>query len=254
MIRKIIQLVRLYGNYQIRRIERFFYWKYRLSRATIGKGVKITFPLVLEGGGKLVIGNNTRIEKNVNLAVVVGGTLEIKEHVKLFGSVNVVTGSGATVIFEKNAQVLANTIIRNGSWFTLGRGSTIASNCMIFPREEGFDGKVTVGEGSNIGDGTTIDTCDDVKIGRTVAIGPNCIFYTHDHDYKTGFSAAWKGKVKTGTITIGNGAWIGARVTILPGVTIGEKAVVAAGSIVTRNVLPGDVVGGIPAKSIKKTA
>jgi len=53
-------------------------------------------------------------------------------------------------------------------------------------------------------------------------------------------------------VTIKKGAWIGARSTILGGVTIGEHAVVAAGSVVNRNVPPYTVVGGVPAMTIKK--
>ena len=52
--------------------------------------------------------------------------------------------------------------------------------------------------------------------------------------------------------TIGDGVWIGARAIILPGVTIGEGAVVAAGAVVTKDVDPWAVVGGNPAKFIKK--
>ena len=53
-------------------------------------------------------------------------------------------------------------------------------------------------------------------------------------------------------VTIKTGAWIGARVTILGGVTIGEHSIVAAGSVVTKNVPPYTLVGGVPAVKIKK--
>lgn len=52
-------------------------------------------------------------------------------------------------------------------------------------------------------------------------------------------------------ITIGNNVWIGANVTILPGVTVGEDAVIAAGAVVTSDVAAGTVVGGVPAKFLK---
>ena len=53
-------------------------------------------------------------------------------------------------------------------------------------------------------------------------------------------------------ITIGNDVWIGGNSTILPGVTIGDGAVVAAGAVVTKDVEPNTIVGGVPAKVIKK--
>ncbi|WP_417510584.1 acyltransferase [Methylophaga sp.] len=52
-------------------------------------------------------------------------------------------------------------------------------------------------------------------------------------------------------VTIEKNVWIGANATILPGVTIGEDAVIAAGAVVTKDVLPGTIVGGVPAKFIK---
>jgi acetyltransferase-like isoleucine patch superfamily enzyme len=254
MILKIALVFKLQGMDLFRRISRSVYWKLRLSKAEIGKLTKISFPLMLEGTGLLHIGDEVRIDRNVNLAIVEKGRIELGEKARLHEGVNLVAGAGGTIVLDESSCVLANSIIRNGSRLTLGKNSVIASDCRLFPREEGYDGAITIGEGTHIGDGTIIDTCADVNIGNLVAIGPNCIFYTHDHDYKTGLAAAWKGEVKTGNIMIGHGAWIGARVTILPGVTIGEKAVVAAGSIVTKDVLPGTIVGGIPAKPLKKSA
>ena len=60
------------------------------------------------------------------------------------------------------------------------------------------------------------------------------------------------GKEKTAPIKIGNHVWIGARATILKGVKIGDGAVVAAGAVVTRDVPPNTLVGGVPAKIIKE--
>jgi acetyltransferase-like isoleucine patch superfamily enzyme len=234
------------------KIMRSVYWKYRLAKSEMGYSVKISFPVKIEGRGKLIIGDNATIEKQVSLGIYNGGTINLGKGTQLKEGTNLHAGENAELTLEEGVKVLAHSTLRNGNKMILKKNSSVSSYCMIFPRENAYDGTFILGEHSNIGDFTTIDTCDDVIIGNYVALGPNCILYTHDHDYETGELAAWKGEVKTGKIVIKDGAWVGARVTILPGVTIGEKAVVAAGSVVTRNVLPGEIVGGIPAKPLIK--
>lgn len=88
-----------------------------------------------------------------------------------------------------------------------------------------------------------------VTIGNNVMIGLNTLITTVGHP----LSPAGR-REKLGIsepITIGNDVWIGGNVTILPGVTIGDNVVVAAGAVVTKDVPSNCVVGGIPAKVIK---
>jgi acetyltransferase-like isoleucine patch superfamily enzyme len=235
-----------------RKIIRPLYSAYLLSKADIGRNVSISGPLQVAGKGRLIIGDGCSIDKHVSLGIFNGGKISLGKGSVIKEGTNIHAGENAGITLSQGSKVLSHSVLRNGNKAILQAKSSISSYCMIFPRENGYDGAFILGENSNIGDFTTIDTCDDVIIGDNVAVGPYCIFYTHDHDYKTGDIAAWKGKVKTGKIIISDGAWVGARVTILPGVNIGEKAVVAAGSVVTRDVLPGDIVGGIPAKPLKK--
>lgn len=53
-------------------------------------------------------------------------------------------------------------------------------------------------------------------------------------------------------VSIGNKVWVGANVTILPGISLGDGAIIAAGAVVTKDVAPGTIVGGVPAKFIKE--
>ena len=89
-----------------------------------------------------------------------------------------------------------------------------------------------------------------VIIGNNAAIGPRVSFETTGHGllYTNGQSRGSTYK----DIIIEEGAWIGANVTILGGVTIGKGSVVAAGAVVTKDVPPYTLVGGVPAKQIKK--
>ena len=108
---------------------------------------------------------------------------------------------------------------------------------------------LNIGSHSIIGDKCTIDArVNGVTIGDNVNISSNVSMWTDQHDYNDPWFRSLPGK--RGAITIKDRAWIGPNVTILHSVTIGEGAVVAAGSVVTKNVEPYTLVGGIPAKKI----
>ncbi len=241
-----------YILYLLTRLSRNLYWLLRLSQSSIGKNVSINFPVIIEGYGKLIIGNSVLIKKRASFGISKGGKVIINNNAQIYENVNIHAGKDVTITIGEQCSILKESTLRNGNNVTLENFSSISSYCNIFPREPGFDGCFILGEKSNVGDYTTIDTSSDVIIGKEVAIGPSSIIYTHDHDYKSDTFAAWKGGVKLGKVTIEDGSWVGARVTILPGVTIGKRAIVAAGSIVTRDVTPGDIVGGVPARSLLK--
>ena len=98
-----------------------------------------------------------------------------------------------------------------------------------------------------IDDEVNLYSAAKITIGTKVAISREAFICTASHDITKP-----NRPLITAPITIGDGVWIGARATILPGVTIGEGAVVAAGAVVVKNVEPWTVVGGNPAKFIKK--
>jgi len=231
---------------------RFLYWNLRLSQARLGKNIKFSFPVIVEGKGKLIIGDHCEIEKQSIFGLSAEAVISIGEKTKIHERANIHAGRNTSITLGEGCSILSNSILRNGNEVKLGDKSSIASYCQIFPREEGHDGKLLIGEASNIGDHSIIDTSDDVIIGDQVAFGPHVIVYTHDHDYKSNAFAAWKGDLKKEKVIVEDGAWVGARVTILPGVRIGHRAIIAAGSVVTKNVEAGDIVGGTPAKSLVK--
>lgn len=94
-----------------------------------------------------------------------------------------------------------------------------------------------------------VDLNADVTIGNRVAIGHQAVLVTTNHDMAVARKRCGAGKCAP--IVIEEGCWIGARVTILPGVTIGRGSVVAAGAVVAADVPPNTLVGGVPAKPIK---
>ena len=96
----------------------------------------------------------------------------------------------------------------------------------------------------------TILDIREVYIGNHVMIGPNTLITTVGHPLspkaRRGYMA------KAAPVRIGDDVWIGGNVTILPGVTIGNNVVVAAGAVVTKDVPDNSFVGGVPARLIRK--
>lgn len=105
--------------------------------------------------------------------------------------------------------------------------------------------------GSNSGLGVNCFVHGPLKIGDNVMMGPDVTILTHTHKIgridvpmiEQGFSVA--------EVVVGNDVWIGMRVVIMPGVKIDNGAVIGAGAVVTKDVPPYAIVGGVPARIIK---
>jgi acetyltransferase-like isoleucine patch superfamily enzyme len=104
---------------------------------------------------------------------------------------------------------------------------------------------IHIGEGTVIGNGAILDGRRGLHIGRRVNFSTGVWVWTLQHDFRSPDFAD-----DGGPVTIGDYAWISCRVVVLPGVTIGEGAVVAAGAVVTKDVPPYSVVAGVPAKVV----
>lgn len=115
-----------------------------------------------------------------------------------------------------------------------------------FPRKIRIGSEVTVGRQCAFYP-SYFNKSSRIVIGDNVRVGPSVAFLASGHDYR------FRHLPDTGgSITIENDVWIGANATILANVTIGNGAVIAAGSLVKDNVAPFHIVGGVPAKFIKK--
>jgi acetyltransferase-like isoleucine patch superfamily enzyme len=111
----------------------------------------------------------------------------------------------------------------------------------------------------SIGDGCRINTCATFTDPKYVRIGNNvclsaCSVVGHDGAVAVFSSASGKILDKVGKIDIGNNVFVGIGAILLPNITIGDNTIIAAGSIVSKDVAPGTIVGGIPAKVIGNTA
>lgn len=116
------------------------------------------------------------------------------------------------------------------------------------PRQTSY--RISIGENTYVNRQTFFDASIEIKVGKNVLIGPFC--YITDHDHGTASDSPYASQpLEESAVFIGDNVWIGAGVTVLKGVHIGDNAVLAAGSVVTSDVPPGVIVGGIPAKVIK---
>lgn len=106
-------------------------------------------------------------------------------------------------------------------------------------------GQCRIGEGTVINQDCRLDNRGGIEIGDHVSISPCVHILTADHDLSSSDFAGRELPVK-----IGSRSFIGSRAIILPGVTLGEGCGVGAGSVVTRDVEPGTIVAGVPAKVI----
>lgn len=109
-----------------------------------------------------------------------------------------------------------------------------------------FGNRVKFGKGVFINHSPILSASGGIEFEDGVMIAPGVRIATINHDYNERHT-----KYTYGKVLIKKNAWIGMNVTICPGVTIGEYAVVAAGAVVTKDVPAYAVVGGVPAKVIK---
>lgn len=131
---------------------------------------------------------------------------------------------GANVTFKKNSYVYAH----RGGGITLGNNFGINTNSQL----GAFEGKITIG-----------DNC---------SIGPNCVLMAVNHNYKNPDVPFMLQGDTCGEIILEDDIWIASNCVITTNTRIGRSSVIAAGSVVTKDVEPFSLVGGVPAKLIRK--
>ena len=132
--------------------------------------------------------------------------------------------------------------------FHIGKGTHIMGT-MDLEGPGDIYSKLMIGPECQITTPFYADLSGKIVLQRGVSVGNNVVFVTATHEMN--FPSRRCGLVGTKGIVVEDGAWIGACSTVLPGVTIGCGAVVAAGSVVVSDVAPNTLVGGVPAKFIK---
>ena len=110
-------------------------------------------------------------------------------------------------------------------------------------------GGIFIDSGSGLGVNCRVH--GPLHIGKNVMMGPDVTILTHTHNIERTDIPMGQQGMRVAEVVIGNDVWIGMRVIIMPGVKVGDGAVIGAGAVVTKDVPAFTVVGGVPAKIIK---
>lgn len=124
--------------------------------------------------------------------------------------------------------------------YELGKDATIQMNCYVYCR-----GNLVIGDRTMVNRDCVLDSRGGLYIGSQVNISPYVQIYTAQHNINSSTFAE-----ERAAVTIGDYVWISTRATVLPGVTLEEGVVVAAGAVVTKSVPAYKIVGGVPAQII----
>lgn len=128
-------------------------------------------------------------------------------------------------------------------------GKPVDNTFAMFPPFYTDCGKnINVGKNVFINSGCRFQDQGGITIGDGVLIGHNVVLATLNHD----IDPKNRGTMHPAPIKIGHNVWIGANATVVPGVTIGDGAIIAAGAVVNKDVPPNVIVGGVPAKVLRK--
>ncbi len=117
------------------------------------------------------------------------------------------------------------------------------------------EGDIELGADSYISEFTSIHACagHTVRVGRRCRIANNVRIYTQTTDPDADFRVS-EGTPVQGDVEIADGVWVGVNVYIGPGITVGADSVIGANSVVTKDVPPGEIWGGVPARLIRLKA
>ena len=166
-------------------------------------------------------------------------------------------------LFRKGVQFGDDSFIREHSKISGGKYITIGTHTRIYPysRIECFDRisgetyspQLSIGNNVLMGRNTTILCVNKVTIGDDCMFASNCFVSDENHGMDPSSGVRYeKQKLTTKPVVLGRNVWVGEKAIILPGVTVGDNAIIGAGSVVTKDVPANTIAVGNPAKVIKQ--
>lgn len=151
---------------------------------------------------------------------------------------------GESSTFEVGTLILGGENISIGHHFGIMRYSRLTAH----------GGFLQIGDRVSINSNVCVDAANGgrIVVGDDVLFGPNVVLRASNHKFETRDVPINQQGHQGGSIVIENDVWIAANAVVLPGVRIGSHAVVAAGAVVTKDVEPWTIVGGVPARVISR--
>lgn len=183
------------------------------------------------------------------------GTLRLRLKARLLG---VELGRGVTAHGPVGLLRWPGGEIRIGAGVSLiSSWRRATASCLAWPvrlRVFGPGAVIDIGEASELSGTSITARSTAVRVGRGVLIAPNCVIVDSDFHapWPPEARAAEPGMERDAPVTIGDHAWLGMQCIVLKGVTIGEGAMVGAGSVVTRDIPPRTLAAGAPARVIRR--
>lgn len=142
--------------------------------------------------------------------------------------------------------------IRRISQIKMGNLNHFTEGWFLWPEDTYAEGhRIVLGDNNYFNRNVMIDACNSVQIGDNNMFGPDICITDSNHTFGYGINPH-KAPMQKGRVKIGSYCWIGAKAVILKDVELGDYCVVAAGAVVTQSFSPGSVIGGIPARLLKK--
>ncbi|MCH6257869.1 acyltransferase [Puniceicoccaceae bacterium K14] len=130
----------------------------------------------------------------------------------------------------------------------MGKGTAMAPNISLRNGE-----RISIGKECHIGERSSLwagDSTGKITIGNNVSLAPEVYITASDYQFVKGIPFRKQPK-RERDVTIGNDVWLGVKVVVTAGVSIGDGCIVGAGAVVTKDLPPNTIAGGVPAKIIK---
>jgi acetyltransferase-like isoleucine patch superfamily enzyme len=206
------------------------YLFYPLIFKKMGRSVKIYPDVRLKNAQNIEIGFGVVLHQGVEIDLNSENELKICDRVNLARDVCLILAGAKSNIH------LANLV-------SLGRGVHLTV----------FDtGQISINEGTYIGPYTCISAYGKLKIGKNCLIASHCSIYAHNHNFSDPDKLIAKQGFNFKGVTIEDDCWLGSGVRVVDGVTIGKGSVIAAGSVVMKDIPPYSIAAGVPTKIVAK--